>query len=56
MNFYAHTFRWLCECYGVREADRKRMLGHSFGSDFTNGVNDNIVRCGSGLRGGDSSD
>ena len=33
-----HTFSRLCESYGVREADRKRMLGHSFGSDITNDV------------------
>lgn len=33
-----HTFCRLCESYGVREADRKRMLGHSFGNDITNGV------------------
>ena len=33
-----HTFSRLCETYGVREADRKRMLGHSFGSDITNSV------------------
>lgn len=33
-----HTFSRLCESAGVREADRKRMLGHSFGSDITNGV------------------
>lgn len=33
-----HTFSRLCEAYGVREADRKRMMGHSFGSDITNGV------------------
>ena len=33
-----HTFSALCEKYGVREADRKRMLGHSFGADVTNGV------------------
>lgn len=33
-----HTFSRLCESYGVSEADRKRMLGHSFGSDITNGV------------------
>lgn len=33
-----HTFSTLCERYGVREADRKRMMGHSFGSDITNGV------------------
>lgn len=33
-----HTFSMLCEKYGVNEADRKRMMGHSFGSDITNGV------------------
>ena len=33
-----HTFSHLCESYGVREADRKRMLGHSFENDITNGV------------------
>ncbi len=33
-----HTFSRLCESYNVREADRKRMLGHSFGNDITNGV------------------
>ena len=33
-----HTFSRLCESYGVQEADRKRMLGHSFGNDITNGV------------------
>ena len=33
-----HTFSRLCESYGVREADRKRMLGHSFGNDITNGT------------------
>lgn len=33
-----HTFSRLCESYGVREADRKRMMGHSFGSDITNGI------------------
>ena len=32
-----HTFSMLCERYGVRENDRKRMLGHSF-SDVTNSV------------------
>lgn len=32
-----HTFSRLCEKYGVRENDRKRMLGHSFG-DITNRV------------------
>lgn len=31
-----HTFSRLCEEYGVNENDRKRMLGHSFGSDVTN--------------------
>ncbi len=31
-----HTFSWLCEHYGVNENDRRRMLGHSFGSDITN--------------------
>ena len=33
-----HTFSRLCEKYHVRENDRKRMLGHSFGSDITNRV------------------
>lgn len=33
-----HTFSALCEKYGVNENDRKRMLGHSFGGDITNGV------------------
>lgn len=33
-----HTFSALCEKYGVRENDRKRMLGHSFGGDVTNAV------------------
>lgn len=33
-----HTFSALCERYHVPEADRKRLLGHSFGSDITNGV------------------
>lgn len=33
-----HTFSALCERYGVSENDRKRMLGHSFGSDITNQV------------------
>lgn len=33
-----HTFSSLCEKYGVRENDRKRMLGHSFGNDVTNAV------------------
>lgn len=31
-----HTFSALCEEYKVRENDRKRLLGHSFGSDTTN--------------------
>lgn len=33
-----HTFSALCEKFGVSEADRKRMMGHSFGGDITNGV------------------
>ena len=33
-----HTFSALCERYGVNEADRKRMMGHSFGADITNGI------------------
>ena len=33
-----HTFSALCEKYRVNENDRKRMLGHSFGGDITNGV------------------
>ena len=33
-----HTFSRLCESYGVAEADRKRMMGHSFGGDITNAV------------------
>ena len=32
-----HTFSSLCERYGVRENDRKRMLGHSVG-DITNDI------------------
>lgn len=32
-----HTFSKLCESYGVRENDRKRMLGHKVG-DITNDV------------------
>lgn len=32
-----HTFSRLCEKYGVRENDRKRMLGHAF-QDITNKV------------------
>lgn len=33
-----HTFSMLCERYCVNENDRKRMMGHSFGSDTTNRV------------------
>ncbi len=33
-----HTFSKLCEKYGVNENDRKRMMGHSFGRDITNGI------------------
>lgn len=33
-----HTFSALCEKYSVNENDRKRMLGHSFGADITNGI------------------
>lgn len=33
-----HTFSRLCEKYGVNENDRKRMLGHKFGTDITNGI------------------
>lgn len=33
-----HTFSRLCEEYGVSENDRKRMMGHSFGSDITNAI------------------
>ncbi len=33
-----HTFSALCEKYRVAENDRKRMLGHSFGADITNGI------------------
>ena len=33
-----HTFSALCESHGVSDADRKRMMGHSFGGDLTNGV------------------
>lgn len=31
-----HTFSALCEKHNVNENDRKRMMGHSFGSDITN--------------------
>lgn len=33
-----HTFSMLCEKYKVSDADRKRMMGHSFGKDITNGI------------------
>ena len=33
-----HTFSRLCEKYKVSENDRKRMMGHSFGADITNGI------------------
>ena len=33
-----HTFSALCERNNVSDSDRKRMLGHSFGSDITNGT------------------
>lgn len=33
-----HTFSQLCEEFKVNENDRKRLLGHSFGSDITNAV------------------
>ena len=33
-----HTFSSMCEEYKVNENDRKRMIGHSFGSDITNGI------------------
>ena len=33
-----HTFSKLCEDSDVKENDRKRMMGHSFGSDITNRV------------------
>ena len=33
-----HTFSSLCEKYEVNENDRKRLLGHSFGTDITNKV------------------
>lgn len=33
-----HTFSALCERYGVKENDRKRMLGHAFTGDVTNEV------------------
>ncbi len=33
-----HTFSMLCEQYCINDNDRKRMLGHSFGSDITNGI------------------
>lgn len=33
-----HTFSRLCEEARVNENDRKRMMGHSFGADITNGI------------------
>ena len=33
-----HTFSMLCEKYNVNENDRKRLMGHSFGNDITNGI------------------
>lgn len=33
-----HTFSRLCEKYQVNENDRKRLMGHSFGNDITNGI------------------
>ena len=33
-----HTFSMLCERYKIPDADRKRMMGHSFGKDLTNGI------------------
>lgn len=33
-----HTFSRLCEKFHVSDNDRKRMLGHSFGTDITNGI------------------
>lgn len=33
-----HTFSRLCQHFKVNELDRKRMMGHSFGSDITNSV------------------
>lgn len=33
-----HTFSMLCEKYGVNDADRKRLMGHSFAGDITSGV------------------
>ena len=33
-----HTFSALLERYGVSDADRKRLLGHSLGADITNGI------------------
>lgn len=33
-----HTFSTLCEHFKVEENDRKRLLGHSFGSDITNKI------------------
>lgn len=33
-----HTFSQFCEQYAVNENDRKRLLGHSFSGDITNGI------------------
>ena len=33
-----HTFSAMCESWGVRETDRKRMMGHSLKNDITNSV------------------
>lgn len=33
-----HTFSRLCEKFEVNENDRKRMIGHSFKNDITNGI------------------
>lgn len=33
-----HTFSRLCEKYQVNENDRKRLMGHSFGKNITNGI------------------
>lgn len=33
-----HTFSALCEKYEIKENDRKRLMGHSFGADVTNAV------------------
>ena len=33
-----HTFSRLCEKYGVREVDRKRLMGHALNGDITNQI------------------